>query len=456
MRKVLKFSCLLFLVSFALVMPICSYSQKNQVYGRLSNELALKWAKITLDFVNIQSNKSPTFISRSLGYMGLAMYESVVHGSKKYKSIASQLNGLGDLSKPDVGLVYDWETVLNASQANLVKQIWQPLKQPNGNFMVKNVDSLESATLNARYVVVKDSAVIRRSIAYGVKIANEIFKWSFRDGGHEMNFMNFDPNYKFPTGPHLWNPPLNGQSHILLPLHPYWGGNRQFLKANADLPIPEIIPFSKDTASEYYKQFKMVYDIQKKLTQEQKEIANWWGDDPAFTVAPPGHSYNLAIIVNSQKNSDLVTAAMSFARVGMACADAFINCWRCKYKYHSERPYNYIRKVIDPEFVQYWPEPPFPAFPSGHSTQASAAAEVLVNIFGDKLTFIDTSHQGRKRDELRKVDYKSRHFVKISDTAIECGISRLYGGIHTDQDNQVGLSEGIKIANNINKLSWIK
>jgi membrane-associated phospholipid phosphatase len=106
--------------------------------------------------------------------------------------------------------------------------------------------------------------------------------------------------------------------------------------------------------------------------------------------------------------------------------------------------------------VQYWPEPPFPAFPSGHSTQASAAAEVLVNIFGDKLTFIDTSHQGRKRDELRKVDYKNRHFMKISDTAIECGISRLYGGIHTDQDNQVGLSEGVRIGRNINSLIWEK
>jgi hypothetical protein len=445
----------IFLSLILCIFALTSFGQKKSNGGG-SNELAIKWARTTLDFINMQPSKSPTFISRCLGYMGLGMYESVVYSSKRCQSVASQLNGLVGLSKPAVGLVYDWETVLNANQANLVKSIWQPQKQPNGNFLVKEIDSLENATLLVRYAVVKDTAIIRRSIDYGILLANEIFQWSFRDGGHEMNFLNFDPMYRFPTGPHLWNPPLNGQSNILLPLHPHWGKNRQFLKSNADLAVPEIIPFSKDTSSGYYKQFKMVYDIQKNLSQEQKEIANWWGDDPAFTVAPPGHSYNLAIIVNTHKKSDLVTAAMSFARVGMACADAFINCWRCKYKYHSERPYNYIRRVIDPKFVQYWPEPPFPAFPSGHSMQASAAAEVLIDVFGDKLIFVDTSHQGRKRDELRKVEYKNRKFSRISETALECGISRLYGGIHTEQDNRVGLDEGVKIGRNINRLAWQK
>lgn len=138
-----------------------------------------------------------------------------------------------------------------------------------------------------------------------------------------------------------------------MPLHPYWGKNRSFAIANADLPIVPMLPVSEDTTSDYFQQFKEVYSIQKNLTQEQKEIANWWGDDPAFTTAPPGHSYHLASIILKNQKTDLVVSAMTFAKVGMACADAFINCWKNKYSYHSERPKAYIQLNIDKKFVQY-------------------------------------------------------------------------------------------------------
>jgi hypothetical protein len=88
--------------------------------------------------------------------------------------------------------------------------------------------------------------------------------------------------------------------------------------------------------------------------------------------------------------------------------------------------------------------------------QAAAGAEVLVDVFGDAISFVDNTHHGRKKDEYRNVEFKNRLFSKISQTAIECGISRLYGGIHTDQDNQVGLLEGKKVGQNINQLHWIK
>lgn len=441
-------------VFYFLILQV-SYGQSKAV-KKNTNEVSVKWAKQTLYFINLQTNKSPTFISRSLGYMGLVMYECVVNGSQKYRSIASELNGLGPLSKHDKNLTYDWETVLNAGQSSMLKQLWQPLKQVNGNFTYSKVDSLEMAILKQRRAIVRDSSVIERSIKYGQTIANEIFSWSISDGGHERNFMNFDLKYQFPSGPNFWTPPLGGQSSILLPLHPNWGKNRNFLKVNSNLPIPKMLAYSTDSTSAYFKQFKEVYDIQRNLTQQQKEIANWWGDDPSYSTSPPGHTYNLAIILNENKHTDLVKSAMTFARVGMACADAFINCWRIKYTYHSERPTQYIRKNIDKNFTQYWPEPPFPAFPSGHSMQSAAGAEVLIDVFGDEVSFVDSTHHGRKKDTYRDVEFKNRLFSKISQTAMECGISRLYGGIHTDQDNQVGLLEGKKVGQNINQLHWIK
>ena len=151
-----------------------------------------------------------------------------------------------------------------------------------------------------------------------------------------MNFNMFAPGYKYPNDKKngYWTPPFMGQGLIPYPLHPCWGENRRFLPNNY-LPVAAMIPFSKDPASAYYKQFEEVYAIQKKLTQEQKEIALWWGDDPSKTTTPPGHSYQIAVILARKKNTDLVTSAMLFARVGMACADAFVHCWKIKFKFRT-------------------------------------------------------------------------------------------------------------------------
>ena len=448
--------CLSFFLCFSFSLIAKNKPAKEK---EMSQEIALKWAKTTLDFTQMQPFKTPTFISRSLAYSGITMYESVVNSSTKYKSIASELNGLGILPKPELGKEYDWETVLNASQPKIMKLLWRPEEFEYGQYSIDKIDSLEKAILSEREGIVKDTAIINRSKNYGKILAEKIFEWSKTDGGYQTAyvdspFKNFDPNYKYPKGIGYWTPPVGGQSPIMMPLHPYWGKNRTFIKANADLPIAKMIPYSSDSTSAYYKQFKQVYDIQKKLTQEQREIANWWGDDPAFTTAPPGHSYNLALIILKDKKADLVSAAMTFAKVGMACAESFINCWKNKFTYHSERPTNFIRLNIDKNFKQYWPEPPFPGFPSGHSTQMAATAEVLISVFGNKVNFVDNTHQGRPYDSIRGVQYKNRSFTKIAQIAEECGISRLYGGIHTMQDNLVGLEEGKKIGKNINRIKW--
>ena len=416
----------------------------------INNVVAQKWANMTLDHIKVQPLRTPTYVSRSLGYIGLTMYESVVNGSIVYKSIATQLNGLGELPKPETGKKYDWETALNAAQPIMIKRMWQHAMTEDN----QRLDSLELAILNARKTAVNDTSIINRSIRFGKSIAEALYTWSKSDGGHLGYLEIFDPKYAFPRDPAHWSPPLNGQSSVLMPMHPYWGKNRPFIPANSSLPVPKILEYSTDQSSAFYKDFKEVYDIQRALTQEQKEIANWWGDDPADTFAPAGHSYNLANQVIKVKNPNLFITAMTYAKVGMATADAFINCWKCKYTYHSIRPAAYIRNNINGAFVQFWPEPPFPAFASGHSTQASAAAEAMISVFGDNVAFDDVSHVGRHRDDFRNVDYKKRSFTSISQTATECGMSRLYGGIHTAQDNIVGLAEGKKIGANVASIAW--
>jgi hypothetical protein len=192
------------------------------------------------------------------------------------------------------------------------------------------------------------------------------------------------------------------------------------------------------------------------LTQAEKELALWWSDDPSQTFTPPGHSYSLALIAVRTAKPNLIKASQSFAMVGMAIADAFTNCWKAKYTYFAERPSSFIQANIDQSWVSFWPEPPFPAFYSGHSVQGAACATVLTNLYGNEFKFIDNSHEGRKLDPLTLVSFKNRSFNSFWEAAEESAYSRFLGGIHTRSDNDTGLNEGRKIGQNVINLKWKK
>ena len=169
-----------------------------------------------------------------------------------------------------------------------------------------------------------------------------------------------------------------------------------------------------------------------------------------------GHLYFITkSLVRSEKPS-LISTTKIFARVGMSVADAFIKCWKWKYHFFSERPNTFIPEYIDQKWESFWPDPPFPAFPSGHAIQAAAAARALQDTFKNNTMFIDSAHVGRERDHVRDVDFKARSFSTIWDIAQETADSRFYGGIHTPQDNKVGLEQGVIIAENILNLKWKK
>ncbi len=416
------------------------------------NEVAGAWADRTLHIVRWTPANSPTFASRTLGYIGLTMYESVVHGYPEYQSMAGQLNGLDSLPQPEAGAAYDWVLVLNAGQASILKNIYQQTSDANK----KSVDSLESVVFNQFSKKIKDPAVANRSVEYGRKIAAAIFEWSKTDGGHRGYLQNFDKQFKGIQRPGGWKPPLYAQSFSHHPLHPYWGKNRTFLTQDAQIPTPEMIPYDTVPGSPYRQQYMEVYEKEKTLTLDEKQAALWWGDDPAETVTPPGHSYLLASLALRQTNPPLIRWAETYARIGLCVADAFIDCWKWKYQHFSERPNTYITQFIDPEWESFWPDPPFPAFPSGHAIQSAAAATVLTDVFGDGFTFTDNAHTGRPRDELREVEFKPRSFKSFWEFAEETANSRFYGGIHTRQDNQAGQDAGVVIGKNVNSLNWRK
>jgi membrane-associated phospholipid phosphatase len=126
------------------------------------------------------------------------------------------------------------------------------------------------------------------------------------------------------------------------------------------------------------------------------------------------------------------------ARLGIAMSDAFVGCWHDKYVYNLIRPITYIKRQIDPEWEPILNTPPFPEYPSGHSTVSGAAAAVLSAFFGDDFRFDDAtgSRDGRS----------ARTFASFSDAAGEAALSRLFGGIHFRAAIENGLEQGRCIA----------
>ena len=106
--------------------------------------IATKWAEMTLHVTQHTPANSPTFASRCFGYIGLTMYESIVHGYEDYNSLVGQLNELDKLPVP-AGKAYNWELALNAGQAEILRNIY--IQTADTNKVM--IDSLERLILNS-------------------------------------------------------------------------------------------------------------------------------------------------------------------------------------------------------------------------------------------------------------------------------------------------------------------
>ena len=261
-----------------------------------------------------------------------------------------------------------------------------------------------------------------------------ILDWSEDDGGAVIENMGFPLDFALAKGPGAWVP-TSAIRQQQFPLLPAWGNNRSFAMPNgAACPPPPPPAYSEDKASAFYREALEVYQTSKTLTPEQEVIARFWSDDPMLSPTPPGHWISIANDILEEQKASLDRTAEVMMRLGVAMADAFIGCWNAKFEYDLLRPVTYIKKVIDPKWEPLLITPPFPEYPSGHSTQSGAAALVLTSMFGENFAFTDRTHE---RD-----GFEPRSFPSFEAAANEAGISRLYGGIHFRAAIVDGLAQG--------------
>lgn len=153
-----------------------------------------------------------------------------------------------------------------------------------------------------------------------------------------------------------------------------------------------------------------------------------------LSATPPGHWISIALQTLDHEDADLDKNVEVLALLGVALADGFIGCWEAKYTYDMVRPITVIRRLIDKKWEALLITPPFPEYPSGHSTVSSAAAVVLTQLFGEDFAFEDRTAEA---DGLTP-----RRFSSFRAAAEDAGISRLYGGIHYRAAIIEGLKQG--------------
>ena len=417
------------LLCFALLtlLAFAGRAQPAQDASRYSANVAIEWFQLDLQLIQQTPGFSPPVAARALGYLGLALYESVVPGIPAHRSLAGQLNELDSLPWAQPDEVLHWPTVANASMAAMTRMMF-----PNASAENKTRIDLLERNLPLKYAQEFDPAkvsteITQRSQSFGKLMAMALMTWARTDGGHEAwgPLRRSQANYVPPSGAGQWSATPPDFAPALLP---WWGDNRAFVlklqgAAAEACPAPAPPLFSEVTGSPFHKEAEEVWRIANAATQQQRQFALYWADDPGKTPTPAGHWVHIAGDVLKARKATLADAAHAYALLTLAMNDAFIAAWRTKYQTNLLRPVTYVQLHIESNWTpQLMNTPPFPEYPSGHSVQSAAAAAVLSSFFGAQTSFTDNAHNDR--------GWGPRTFVTFGAAAEEAALSRLYAGIH--------------------------
>jgi membrane-associated phospholipid phosphatase len=413
-----------------------------------------RWSDVFLQIERHAAGYRPGPAPRALAYIGLATYEATIGGLPTYRSLAPQYAGLS-IPSPNPKQDYHWPSVVHGVHGFMLRRFFV-----TSDVQYKAlIDALDSE-LTAQLKVQEDASIVDASIAYGQTVANAVWDWSKTDPiGHDafldpFSTYSWQANYQ---GDGDWAPTFPGPNK---PMFPFWGKARTFAIQETDKLCKAPLPYGDAPTSPLFIQAMEVYSRSfANLSYDDKWIGEFWSDDLLDVTFSPGPRWiAVANQVYAIEQTDLATAIVSNAKIGMALNDAAVACWHSKYYYNVERPESYIQREIDPAF-----EPPlqhpytgatgitpsFPAYPSGHSTMGAAAAEVLSTIFGYNYAMVDKCHF--ERTEFLGTP---RSFGSFYEMAEENAISRIPLGVHFRMDCEEGVNLGYRCARRVNELPW--
>jgi hypothetical protein len=428
------------LLSILFLVVLAFAGCKNEDVQRLSDAEILHQNQDQLTEVIIYDVFSPPVASRIYAYSSLASYEAMRFAQPGSKSMASALNGFKAMPLPETGKDYDYTLAATKAFFTVVHKV------------VFSLDSLKDYEdrVYAQFRNSLSQETYDRSVQFGESIGQVVLARSVQDNYKQTRGM---PKHLGDNQSGIWRPTGPDYSDGV---EAYWGTIKPLVLDSAELattPDLNYPKFSLDPQSRYYKEVMDLYNVTNNLTDEQRDIAKFWDDNPFVTqysghmmfankkITPGGHWMGITAIASRQTSADAVKTAKAYAAAAIAMYDGFICCWNLKYKLKTVRPVTVINEKIDDKWQPMLQTPPFPEYPSGHSTITRAAATVLTKMFGDNFAFEDTS-------DLKYIGMK-RNFKSFVQAADEASISRVYGGIHYRFSVDDGVAEGQKVGNKV-------
>lgn len=417
----------------------CGPGESGDYAARVESADLLRQTVKNLTNVIVYDIFSPPVASRIYAYPCVAAYEVLVPDHPGFQPLAGQLRGLTPIPQPAEG-----------SQAlRAVAAVYAFHRV--GEKLVFSADKMASydSLLDARYRSLRvPKQVLSDSKAYADEVAKHILAWADQDNYKQTRTFE---RFTVTQDPGRWTPTPPAYMDAI---EPHWNKIRPFFIDSATQFVPAP-PSAFDTVrtSPFFTEVMEVYEVSRRLTGEQKEIAAFWDCNPFVMnqtghvmfatkkISPGGHWMGIADIATRKKGSSMMETAEAFAWVAISLADGFISCWDEKYRSNMVRPETVINKHIDPTWQPLLQTPPFPEYTSGHSVISNAAALALTHLYGPDFAFTDSVEV--------EFGLPPRSFSSFIQAAEEAAVSRLYGGIHYMPAIRNGSEQGKKVGSYI-------
>jgi len=364
---------------------------------------------------------NPPLAARFYSYACISGYTVVSLNDKNAISFKGLLNKFPDIKKPLDSGQYSYQLSAILAMTGTAKKM-----QPSG----KKFKAFEARFLDSCRKIGFDDEIIAHSQSYANQIIKQIMPYAKKDRYNRIsNYPRYTPLVKegswYPTPPAFF-----------APVEPYFKTVRPFIIDTCERfkPVPPT-PYSTDKNSAFYKLLHDVYMAGgANLTQEHRDIANFWDCNPFNVkneghlmvglkkISPGAHWMGVVGIACQQSKLNFSKTLEIYSMVAFGLTDSFIGCWDEKYRSNRIRPVSAVRNLIDSKWNPMLQTPPFPEYLSGHSYSSSTAATILTYYFGPNYKYTDSVENS--------YGIPPRSFTSFRQAANEAAISRFWGGIH--------------------------
>ena len=410
--SLLKPRILTLLVTSILLLPTSDVLANSQ-----DAKLALHWNKTILNIAQKEDGFLTLKGLRTVAMMHIAMHDTLAATHRTFQPYAYSGANATNVS-PEVAAAY-------AAYAIAVSQF------PDHAILFKK--------MRDQYILGINPLLHDHSAQLGNQAAQVILNNRADDG------WNSDAKYQ-------WHPMAPGvyaefQEHSGTPqgfvFGSGWAKARGFgLRNPSQFRVPPPPPINSQSYTDAFNEVKTVGRFQSmQRTPEQTHISLWWKD---FVE----NSHNrLARDLIIKEALTLEQAVRLLALLNMSIFDAYVASFDNKFHYNHWRPYTAIRwathdKNPNTKADLSWNNThkhtyAFPSYPSAHGTACAAAMTALQTVFGPHYSFtmrtphVDIAGPGSEKITMQP---PQRHFQSFLDAADECGLSRVYLGIHFRYD----------------------